>query len=82
MIRLAGPPERFARALERALDERAAFARHAVGWDARLLMLASRVLPARVLRGVIRLAMGLPRRATLRTREVKQMKETHDAAVR
>jgi len=82
MIRLAGPPERFARALERALDERAAFARHAVGWDARLLLLASRVLPARVLRGVIRLAMGLPRRATLRAREVKHMKETHDAAVR
>ena len=59
MIRLAGPPERFARALERALEERATFARRAVGWDARMLLLANRLLPARVLRGVIRLAMGL-----------------------
>lgn len=61
MVRLAGSPGRFAAALARALDERAPFARHAVGWDARLLLLASRILPARVLRGVIRLAMGLPR---------------------
>ena len=59
MIRLAGPPERFARALARALDERAPFARHAVGWDARMLLIANRLLPARVLRGVIRFAMGL-----------------------
>jgi NAD(P)-dependent dehydrogenase (short-subunit alcohol dehydrogenase family) len=72
MVRLASPPERFARALERALDEWAPFARHAVGLDARLLLLASRVLPARVLRSVIRLALGLPRRSTLRAREVAQ----------
>ena len=32
--RLANPPERFARALAKALDERAPFARHAVGIDA------------------------------------------------
>src|SRR5215472_15754908 len=37
MIRLANPPERLARALARSLDERAPFARHAVGLDARLL---------------------------------------------
>ncbi|HWP65977.1 MAG TPA: SDR family oxidoreductase [Candidatus Limnocylindria bacterium] len=59
MIRLAGSPDRFARALARTLDERAPFARHAIGWDARLLLLAHRVLPGSVLRGVIRLAMGL-----------------------
>jgi NAD(P)-dependent dehydrogenase (short-subunit alcohol dehydrogenase family) len=82
MVRLAGPPERFAHALGRALGERAPFARHAVGWDARMLLFASRVLPARVLRGVIRLAMGLPRRGALRGRKAPQMKETHDAAVR
>ena len=34
MVRLASPPERFARALASALDERAPFARHAVGLDA------------------------------------------------
>ena len=77
MIRLAGPPERFARALASALDERAPFARHAVGWDARMLLFASRFLPARVLRGVIRLAMGLPRRIPK-----TPLKETHDAVVR
>ena len=58
-----------------ALGERATFARHAVGWDARLLLLANRLLPAWMLRGVIRLAMGLPRHAAA-------MKETHDAVVR
>src|SRR5262245_49145768 len=70
MVRLASPPERFARALARALDERTPFARHAVGLDARLLLLGSRFLPARVLRSLIRLALGLPRRSTLRAREV------------
>jgi NAD(P)-dependent dehydrogenase (short-subunit alcohol dehydrogenase family) len=78
IIRLASPPDRFARALARALDERAPFARHAVGLDARLLLLASRVLPARILRGVIRLALGLPRRGTLRARQVKSV--AHPAA--
>src|SRR5215468_11821032 len=33
MVRMASRPERFARALVRALDERAPFARHAVGFD-------------------------------------------------
>jgi hypothetical protein len=77
MIRLAGPPERFARGLAHALDDRAPFARHAVGWDARLLLFANRLLPARILRGVIRLAMGLPRRVPK-----TPLKETHDAVVR
>ena len=66
MIRLAGPPERFARALARALDERAPFTRRAVGLDAKLLLMANRILPARVLRLVIRLVMGLPRHGALR----------------
>jgi NAD(P)-dependent dehydrogenase (short-subunit alcohol dehydrogenase family) len=70
IVRLASPPERFARALARALDDRAPFARHAVGLDARMLMHASRFLPARVLRGVIRFALGLPRPGALRKRRV------------
>ena len=69
MIRLASPPERFARALAKTLDERAPFARHAVGLDAKLLLFASRVLPTRVLRGVIRLVLGLPRHGALRGRQ-------------
>jgi NAD(P)-dependent dehydrogenase (short-subunit alcohol dehydrogenase family) len=66
MVRLADPPERFAAALARVLDERAPFARHAVGLDARLLLLGSRLLPARVLHHVFRLAMLLPRSGALR----------------
>jgi len=72
MVRLAGPPARFAAALARVLDERTPFARHAVGFDARMLLFASRVLPTRVLRSVIRVAMGLPRRGALRGRHVGQ----------
>ena len=63
--KLASPPERFARALARALDERAPFARHAVGLDAHLLLLGTRFLPGRLLHHLIRLAMGLPRYGAL-----------------
>jgi len=66
MIRLlANPPARFAPALARALDERAPFARHTVGVDARLLALGTRVLPGWLLHHLIRLAMGLPRHGGL-----------------
>ena len=58
---LANPPERFGPALARALDERAPFARRAVGIDARLLLVGSRLLPGRLLHHLIRLAMNLPR---------------------
>jgi NAD(P)-dependent dehydrogenase (short-subunit alcohol dehydrogenase family) len=65
-MRLARPPERFARKLAKALEERAPFTRHAIGPDARMLLLANRFLPARVLHQVTRLAMGLPRQNALR----------------
>ena len=68
MVRLANPPERFAPALARALDERAPFARHAVGFDARLLLFGSRLLPGRLLHHVLRLAMHLPRHGALQGR--------------
>jgi len=64
-VRLAGSPEHFATALARHLDEQAPFARHTVGWDARMLLFVSRVLPSRVLHHVIRLAMNLPRHGSL-----------------
>ena len=66
---LANPPERFASALARVLDEKVPFARHAVGVDARMLLLGSRLLPGRLLHHLIRLAMGLPRRGALRGRQ-------------
>jgi NAD(P)-dependent dehydrogenase (short-subunit alcohol dehydrogenase family) len=68
MMRLANPPERFGPALARALDERAPFARHAVGFDARLLLLGSRFLPSRLFHHLIRLAMSLPRRGAIQGR--------------
>jgi NAD(P)-dependent dehydrogenase (short-subunit alcohol dehydrogenase family) len=68
MVRLASPPERFAAFLARVLDERAPFARHTVGVDARMLFLGSRLLPGRLLHHVLRLAMYLPRHGALRGR--------------
>lgn len=66
VLRMARQPERFARALAGALDERAPFAKHAVGPDAVGLLLANRLLPSRLLHHLIRLAMRLPRPGSLR----------------
>jgi NAD(P)-dependent dehydrogenase (short-subunit alcohol dehydrogenase family) len=63
--RLARPPERFARALGKTLDDRAPFAKHAVGLDARLLLLGNRLLPGWLLHWLVRLAMRLPGRGAL-----------------
>jgi NAD(P)-dependent dehydrogenase (short-subunit alcohol dehydrogenase family) len=65
MVGLAGRPERFASALARALDERGPFARHAVGVDARMLLIGNRILSGRLLHRVLRLAMHLPRHGAL-----------------
>src|SRR5512145_2393123 len=65
MIRFANPPARFARRLAKALDERAPFARHAVGLDARLLLLGSRLLPGWLLHHLVGRAMRLPRHGAL-----------------
>jgi len=67
-LRLASPPERFARELAKALDGRAPFVRHAVGFDASLMLLASRILPSRLFHHVVRLAMGIPRQGALKKR--------------
>jgi NAD(P)-dependent dehydrogenase (short-subunit alcohol dehydrogenase family) len=63
--RFAAPPQRFARALARALEGTAPFARVPVGTDARMMLLASRLLPARAMHQVTRLSMGLPRHGTV-----------------
>jgi NAD(P)-dependent dehydrogenase (short-subunit alcohol dehydrogenase family) len=61
VTRSAKPPERFAAALEKALENDAPFARHAIGADARMMLAASRLLPARAFQSAARIATGLPR---------------------
>jgi NAD(P)-dependent dehydrogenase (short-subunit alcohol dehydrogenase family) len=65
ILRLASPPGRFAPGVARALADRAPFARHAVGADARMMLLASRLLPARLFQRAATLVMGLPRPGAL-----------------
>ncbi|MBV8929061.1 MAG: SDR family oxidoreductase [Mycobacteriaceae bacterium] len=64
-MRFANDPERFARRLAGLLDDKAPFARHAIGPDARMLLAGNRILPARALHHVTRLAMGIPGRGAL-----------------
>jgi NAD(P)-dependent dehydrogenase (short-subunit alcohol dehydrogenase family) len=66
VLRAARPPERFAAALARALDDRAPFVRRTVGPDAKLVALGSRLLPGRLFQRVASRAMGLPRPGSLR----------------
>jgi NAD(P)-dependent dehydrogenase (short-subunit alcohol dehydrogenase family) len=66
VVRIAAPPERFARALARALEDPAPFRRRAVGPDAQAILAANRVLPARVLERVMGMALRLPRPGSLR----------------
>jgi NAD(P)-dependent dehydrogenase (short-subunit alcohol dehydrogenase family) len=65
-LRFARPPERFARAVAKALRDDRSFARQAVGVDARLLLLGNRLLPTRVLQRITGRAVGLPRPGALR----------------
>jgi NAD(P)-dependent dehydrogenase (short-subunit alcohol dehydrogenase family) len=66
VIRSAKPPERFAEALEKALEKDAPFARHAIGSEAHVMLMASRLLPSSVLHSATRAMTGLPRRHALR----------------
>jgi NAD(P)-dependent dehydrogenase (short-subunit alcohol dehydrogenase family) len=75
-MRLAQSPERFARGLTKALDDRAPFARHAVGVDARMLLVANRLLSSKALYRVIRLAMGIPRPGALSRLKTRAPLET------
>jgi hypothetical protein len=74
-IRIAGPPERFARGLARAPDDQAPFTRHAIGPDARTLVLSNRFLPSRALQHMTRIALGLPRFGALRLRTTERPPE-------
>ena len=66
VIRSAKPPEQFAAALEKALEKDAPFAKHAVGSEAHIMLMASRLMPASALHSITRAVTGLPRPHTLR----------------
>jgi NAD(P)-dependent dehydrogenase (short-subunit alcohol dehydrogenase family) len=66
VVRAANPPELFARALAKALEDRAPLVRRTAGIDATMLVLLNRILPGWLLYHVIRLAMRLPRAGALR----------------
>jgi hypothetical protein len=59
-MRIARPPAAFAPAVERALRDTGAFRRRAVGPDAQLLLLGSRLLPGRLLQRITGAAIGVP----------------------
>lgn len=64
----ARSPHLFAAGLARALDSDKPFDRRAVGPDARMLLLASRLLPPAALHHMVRLMMGIPRFGAMRSR--------------
>jgi NAD(P)-dependent dehydrogenase (short-subunit alcohol dehydrogenase family) len=65
-LRIAKPPEKFAVSLAKALDDSSPFARRAVGIDARMLLIANRLLPSAGMHQMTRLLMGFPRFGALR----------------
>jgi NAD(P)-dependent dehydrogenase (short-subunit alcohol dehydrogenase family) len=70
MMRMAAKsPERFAVGLAKALDGKAPFSRRPVGPDARMLLIANRILPGVGLHHMTRLMMGIPRFGALRGSE-------------
>ena len=62
-------PERFAAGLAKALDGNRPFVRRSVGPDARMLLIADRLLPAAGLHHMTRLMMGIPRFGAMRGSE-------------
>jgi NAD(P)-dependent dehydrogenase (short-subunit alcohol dehydrogenase family) len=61
MLRIARRPERFAPAVERALDDWKPFCRRPVGVDAALMYYAGRILPARTMQSLLTRVLRLPR---------------------
>lgn len=65
-MRMASPPDKFARTLAKALEDTAPYTKHPVGPDARMLVLANRLLPQAAMYQMSRVAMGLPRQGAIR----------------
>ncbi|MEU4312093.1 SDR family oxidoreductase [Nocardia sp. NPDC024068] len=77
-MKIANAPEKFAAALAAALDDRGPYLRRAVGADAVSLLVSNRLLPARAMHQIARLAMGLPRfRAMAASRTHKEASSNH-----
>jgi NAD(P)-dependent dehydrogenase (short-subunit alcohol dehydrogenase family) len=64
--RMASPPQRFARALPRALDEQAPFTRRAVGPDAVAMRIGRALIPAGIFHRLVSTILGIPRPGALR----------------
>lgn len=62
-------PDRFAAGLAKALDGDAPFTRRSVGPDARMLLIANRLLPGIGLHHMVRMMMGIPRFGAMREGE-------------
>lgn len=66
MKRAAKSPDTFAAGLTGVLDSSKPFVKTAVGFDARMLLIANRLLPSSGLHQMTRLMMGIPRFGALR----------------
>jgi NAD(P)-dependent dehydrogenase (short-subunit alcohol dehydrogenase family) len=65
-VSFARPPERFAEGLVKALEDTAAFRRHGIGPDAKMLLASNRFLPSAGMHHVSRIVLGIPRQGKLR----------------
>ncbi|WP_431236483.1 SDR family oxidoreductase [Mycolicibacterium aichiense] len=63
----ARSPDKFAAGLAKALDSRKPFVKTAIGPDARMLLIANRILPSAGLHQMTRLMMGIPRFGAVRS---------------
>ncbi len=75
MKKAAKSPDRFAAGLAKALDGNKPFVRRSVGPDARMLMIANRLLPGAAMHSITRLMMGIPRFGALRSTSAATMGE-------
>jgi NAD(P)-dependent dehydrogenase (short-subunit alcohol dehydrogenase family) len=67
-VRIARPPEQFAVRLAKALDDSAPFVKRAVDNDARMLLVANRLLSGAAMHRIMRLMLGIPKFGALRGR--------------
>lgn len=71
MQQLARPPERFARSLAAALDERAPFTRRAVGPDAVAMRIGRALMPAALFQRMVATILRIPRPGALREAPIR-----------
>jgi NAD(P)-dependent dehydrogenase (short-subunit alcohol dehydrogenase family) len=76
MKRAAKSPDKFAAGLAEALEGTAPFVRRSVGPDARMLLIADRLLPDKAMHHMTRLMMGIPRFGALRGTAAATMRAT------